>query len=105
MILHQFYLNCLAHASYLVGDEQLPIAWLPPHARPARPRPPRGPRLARARQHPLARHHGAPPPPHTPETAIDKGCFPRPPPPHPPPPPAIPPLQLKPPHPHPPPTP
>jgi hypothetical protein len=21
MILHQFYLNCLAHASYLVGDE------------------------------------------------------------------------------------
>src|SRR5438876_5802340 len=22
MILHQFYLNCLAHASYLVGDEQ-----------------------------------------------------------------------------------
>src|SRR5438552_9678140 len=22
MILHQFYLNCLAHASYLIGDEQ-----------------------------------------------------------------------------------
>ena len=22
MILEQFYLNCLAHASYLVGDEQ-----------------------------------------------------------------------------------
>src|SRR5215475_13700770 len=22
MILHQFYLNCLAHASYLVGDEE-----------------------------------------------------------------------------------
>src|SRR5215831_14628110 len=22
MILHQFYLNCLAHASYLVGDER-----------------------------------------------------------------------------------
>ena len=21
MIMHQFYLNCLAHASYLVGDE------------------------------------------------------------------------------------
>jgi len=21
MILHQFYLNCLAHASYLIGDE------------------------------------------------------------------------------------
>src|SRR3982750_1840449 len=26
MILHQFYLNCLAHASYLVGDEQTRIA-------------------------------------------------------------------------------
>ena len=26
MILHQFYLNCLAHASYLVGDEQTGIA-------------------------------------------------------------------------------
>ena len=26
MILHQFYLNCLAHASYLVGDEQSGIA-------------------------------------------------------------------------------
>src|SRR6266545_3475578 len=26
MILHQFYLNCLAHASYLVGDEQAGIA-------------------------------------------------------------------------------
>jgi len=26
MILHQFYLNCLAHASYLVGDEQSHIA-------------------------------------------------------------------------------
>jgi hydroxyacylglutathione hydrolase len=26
MILHQFYLNCLAHASYLVGDERLGIA-------------------------------------------------------------------------------
>src|SRR4051812_864519 len=26
MILHQFYLNCLAHASYLVGDEQSRIA-------------------------------------------------------------------------------
>src|SRR2546423_4025317 len=26
MILHQFYLNCLAHASYLVGDEQTHIA-------------------------------------------------------------------------------
>src|SRR4051795_7965317 len=22
MILHQFYLNCLAHASYIIGDEQ-----------------------------------------------------------------------------------
>ena len=22
MILHQFYLNCLAHASYLIGDER-----------------------------------------------------------------------------------
>src|SRR5438552_9798281 len=26
MILHQFYLNCLAHASYLIGDEQTGIA-------------------------------------------------------------------------------
>ena len=26
MILHQFYLNCLAHASYLVGDEQTGMA-------------------------------------------------------------------------------
>src|SRR5437867_13327916 len=26
MILQQFYLNCLAHASYLVGDEQTHIA-------------------------------------------------------------------------------
>src|SRR5438552_1484437 len=26
MILHQFYLNCLAHASYLIGDEQTHIA-------------------------------------------------------------------------------
>jgi hydroxyacylglutathione hydrolase len=26
MILHQFYLNCLAHASYLVGDEQSGLA-------------------------------------------------------------------------------
>src|ERR1700745_2341168 len=26
MILHQFYLNCLAHASYLVGDESTGIA-------------------------------------------------------------------------------
>src|SRR5712692_7094676 len=26
MILHQFYLNCLAHASYLIGDEQARIA-------------------------------------------------------------------------------
>jgi hydroxyacylglutathione hydrolase len=26
MILHQFYLNCLAHASYLVGDEESRIA-------------------------------------------------------------------------------
>jgi len=26
MILHQFYLNCLAHASYLIGDEQTRIA-------------------------------------------------------------------------------
>jgi hydroxyacylglutathione hydrolase len=26
MILHQFYLNCLAHASYLVGDERTRIA-------------------------------------------------------------------------------
>jgi len=26
MILHQFYLNCLAHASYLIGDEQSHIA-------------------------------------------------------------------------------
>ena len=26
MILHQFYLNCLAHASYLVGDEQTRMA-------------------------------------------------------------------------------
>jgi glyoxylase-like metal-dependent hydrolase (beta-lactamase superfamily II)/rhodanese-related sulfurtransferase len=26
MLLHQFYLNCLAHASYLIGDEQSTIA-------------------------------------------------------------------------------
>ena len=26
MILHQFYLNCLAHASYVVGDEESRIA-------------------------------------------------------------------------------
>jgi hydroxyacylglutathione hydrolase len=26
MILHQFYLNCLAHASYLVGDEETRVA-------------------------------------------------------------------------------
>src|SRR5215211_4883841 len=26
MILKQFYLNCLAHASYLIGDEQSAIA-------------------------------------------------------------------------------
>src|SRR5919201_608461 len=26
MILQQFYLNCLAHASYLIGDEQTHIA-------------------------------------------------------------------------------
>ena len=26
MILHQFYLNCLAHASYLIGDEASGIA-------------------------------------------------------------------------------
>src|SRR4051794_1974988 len=26
MILHQFYLNCLAHASYLIGDEQSGVA-------------------------------------------------------------------------------
>src|SRR5712691_8967269 len=26
MILHQFYLNCLAHASYLIGDEQTRVA-------------------------------------------------------------------------------
>src|SRR6185295_15041652 len=26
MILHQFYLNCLAHASYLIGDEQTKTA-------------------------------------------------------------------------------
>src|SRR5207237_10490147 len=26
MILHQFYLNCLAHASYLVGDESTATA-------------------------------------------------------------------------------
>ena len=26
MILQQFYLNCLAHASYLVGDEQAGVA-------------------------------------------------------------------------------
>src|SRR5947199_10148450 len=26
MILHQFYLNCLAHASYLVGDESSGVA-------------------------------------------------------------------------------
>jgi len=26
MILHQFYLNCLAHASYLVGDQQTGVA-------------------------------------------------------------------------------
>jgi len=26
MILHQFYLNCLAHASYLIGDEQAGVA-------------------------------------------------------------------------------
>ena len=26
MILHQFYLNCLAHASYLIGDEQTGVA-------------------------------------------------------------------------------
>src|SRR5216110_1537935 len=26
MILHQFYLNCLAHASYVIGDEESRIA-------------------------------------------------------------------------------
>src|SRR4051812_9725193 len=26
MILHQFYLNCLAHASYIIGDERTGIA-------------------------------------------------------------------------------
>ena len=26
MILEQFYLNCLAHASYLIGDESAGIA-------------------------------------------------------------------------------
>src|SRR5437867_4937112 len=26
MILHQFYLNCLAHASYLIGDEASSVA-------------------------------------------------------------------------------
>src|ERR1700704_2973434 len=26
MILHQFYLNCLAHASYLIGDDQTRVA-------------------------------------------------------------------------------
>src|SRR5260221_9968435 len=26
MVLHQFYLNCLAHASYVIGDEQTGIA-------------------------------------------------------------------------------
>ena len=26
MLLHQFYLNCLAHASYLVGDKSTHIA-------------------------------------------------------------------------------
>ena len=26
MILKQFYLNCLAHASYLIGDEEAGIA-------------------------------------------------------------------------------
>src|SRR5712691_5045829 len=26
MILHQFYLNCLAHASYLIGDEATRVA-------------------------------------------------------------------------------
>src|SRR5512138_489345 len=26
MILHQFYLNCLAHASYLIGDEASGVA-------------------------------------------------------------------------------
>src|SRR4029077_13356228 len=26
MILHQFYLNCLAHASYLLGDERSHLA-------------------------------------------------------------------------------
>lgn len=26
MILEQFYLNCLAHASYLIGDEQTRLA-------------------------------------------------------------------------------
>ncbi len=26
MILHQFYLNCLAHASYIVGDEHSGVA-------------------------------------------------------------------------------
>src|ERR1051325_1223419 len=26
MILHQFYLNCLAHASYVIGDEQSGVA-------------------------------------------------------------------------------
>jgi glyoxylase-like metal-dependent hydrolase (beta-lactamase superfamily II)/rhodanese-related sulfurtransferase len=26
MILHQFYLNCLAHASYIIGDEQSAVA-------------------------------------------------------------------------------
>src|SRR3977135_2626621 len=27
MILHQFYLNCLAHASYLIGDARSGAAW------------------------------------------------------------------------------
>src|SRR5471030_3265848 len=30
MVLHQFYLNCLAHASYLVGDEQTGTAVVDP---------------------------------------------------------------------------
>ena len=30
MILKQFYLNCLAHASYLVGDEESGVAAVDP---------------------------------------------------------------------------
>ena len=32
MILTQFYLNCLAHASYLIGDEQTRTAVVVDHS-------------------------------------------------------------------------